>query len=179
MRKLVLIICVSLCVPYSALTAQEKQHPLRERLLKDLNLNDEQKQALKRFKKQRSQSREKMQEVFSLRKSLMQSLKNPDSSEDEILGKAKALNKAQQKALMQRVNSMLSLKRELEPGQLKTLMARIQEMRSKFAEQVGNEKIREMKQAIRSGKMSPRELQEHRKRFRQRMQRENRSMKQD
>jgi Spy/CpxP family protein refolding chaperone len=100
---------------------------LKERMIKELDLNEEQQEALENFRDDREQVHKLMLKIQLERIELNELLKAEDFSEDKIKAQLEKLNQAMIDLNNQRIDNLLTLRKSLTQKQFKKLMSHVQQ----------------------------------------------------
>jgi Spy/CpxP family protein refolding chaperone len=101
----------------------------RKEFLKRLNLNEDQKQALKNFREERQEIKIEMQRLKLQGMELMHLIKKPSSAESDVLAKVSEINALQAKVNTSRAQSALTLKKALSEEQFGRILGMLEKMK--------------------------------------------------
>ena len=100
---------------------QRDRAKFRDQLHKELNLSEDQRQALKALKETRQQNRELQMKVMQQRKELNEALRSGLYSESQVMDRVREINESSAQLNTGRVRNIIDLKKALKPEQLSKL----------------------------------------------------------
>jgi Spy/CpxP family protein refolding chaperone len=112
------------------------QGGFHQQLQKELNLSDEQRQALKGMKESRQENRQLQMKLMQQRQELNEALRSGLFSESDVMDKVKQINESSAQLNTNRVQNIVTLKKTLKPEQLSKLREFMQQHRQQRQERM-------------------------------------------
>lgn len=101
----------------------------RHRFIEELNLSQEQKSALKKFKESRGENKQAFEKMRTARKDLSEAIKNSSASDTEVMKQVELVNQNFAEMNRARVSRMLELRKILGADKFAKLTEKIKERR--------------------------------------------------
>jgi Spy/CpxP family protein refolding chaperone len=102
--------------------------------IKELNLNDQQKEAVKAFRKEKAEVEKLSIDLRSEQEELREAAKDPKSDDKALLAMVERVNKLQGDINLRKIKNFISLRKSLSPEQLSQIIEKRDELRENMRE---------------------------------------------